>query len=254
MLAVLLIWLVYRIRLQVVTTRLRALLAERLSERERIAAELHDTLLQSVQGLILLFSGVAAQLPAESPVSNRVESAIQRAEHLLEEGRDSVRDLRRRHIDLAECFQRLEEELVDTNTRYIFALEGEQPELQPSVGDEVYKLGREAVRNGRQHACARTVEVRLAFLPHALQLTVRDDGRGMSEELLRSGRTGHWGLQGMVERARNLNGHMLLRSKVGHGTTVRLSLGASVAYRNARTTLRGALESYRQRLLEWMGE
>ena len=85
-LAFLLIWLVYRIRLQVVTTRLRALLAERLSERERIAAELHDTLLQSVQGLILLFSGVAAQLPAESPVSDRVESAIQRAEHCWRKG------------------------------------------------------------------------------------------------------------------------------------------------------------------------
>lgn len=248
--ATLLLWLLYRMRLRTVTTRVRNLMAERLAERERIAAELHDTLLQSVQGLILLFSGVAAQLPVDSRASASAEAALQRAELLLEEGRDSVRDLRQKNTDLPQCFQALREEFTRKRTEYTFTLTGRQPDLQVSVGEEVYKLGREAVRNAAQHAEASMVSVHLAFEPHALLLTIQDNGVGMDEDMVKRGRAGHWGLKGMGERSQKLGGTLLVQSRPGEGTTVRLNVPASMAYRNSTPTLAALLRSYWSKLRE----
>lgn len=247
------LWLIYRIRLHTVAARVRDLMAERLSERERIAAELHDTLLQSVQGLILLFSGVAAQLPPNGRVNDSVEAAIQRAELLLEEGRDSVRDLRRKSFDLGECFKALRVEFESSETEYNFTQVNRQPELQQTVCEEVFKLGREAIRNAAQHAKASRVNVSLAFLPDALQLLVQDDGVGMSADTVRRGRAGHWGLLGMAERANTLRGRLEVESARGKGTNVRLRLPAFTAYSNGAPSMSTLLRSYWRRFWQRIG-
>lgn len=243
-----LLWVAYRARLRIVTGRVRDLLVERLAERERIAGEFHDALLQDVQGLILLFYGIAAELPPDSPLSGKIDLAIGRAERLLEEGRDSVKDLGSATFSLADAFRSLERDFQGSSTHYAAAISGEQPDLQLLVCDEIFKLGREAVRNALQHAEAKTVEVHLVFQPYALDLSIRDDGVGIPEDVLRNGRAGHWGLLGMRERARNLRATLEIKSEVGKGTLVHLTLPASVAYRNIIPSVPVLLHMYWARL------
>lgn len=242
------LWTLYRTRLRLATERVRDLLAERLAERERIAGELHDTLLQSVQGLILLFHGISVQMPDTNPLSEKIDAAIGRAERLLEEGRDSVRDLRSTSFSLEEAFQELKKDFQGTNAEYSVVVSGQQPELQLLVCDEVFKLGREAVRNALQHAGSTLVQVFITFQPHALELVIRDNGSGITEETLRNGRSGHWGLLGMRERARKLRGSFDIRSAVGRGTRVELTLPSGVAYRNVVPSAKALIKMYWSRL------
>src|SRR5262249_53192060 len=87
-----LLYLLHRMRQ--VTAAARARLEERITERERIARELHDTLLQGLQGLILRFQSVATRIPPHDPVSEMMESALTRADQVLIESRDRVKDIR----------------------------------------------------------------------------------------------------------------------------------------------------------------
>lgn len=251
-LALLILWIAYRTRLRLATERVRDLLAERLAERERIAGELHDTLLQSVQGLILLFHGIAVQFPEDNPMSQKIDLAISRAERLLEEGRDSVRDLRSVSFDLEDAFRSLEREFQGASARYNVVVVGEQPELQLLVCDEVFKLGREAVHNALRHAGATVVEVRLVFLAEALDVFIGDDGEGIPAEMLRNGRAGHWGLLGMRERARKLHATLDIVSDGAVGTQIRLTVPASVAYRNILPGAFALLRMYGHRMGRWL--
>ncbi len=105
-----LLWIAHRLRLRVLTDRVRNLLAERLSERERVTRELNDTLLQGMQGLTLLFQGIAAQISPESPLRSKLETAIGQAEQLIIEGRDSICDLNFPSVDLADALRSLNAE------------------------------------------------------------------------------------------------------------------------------------------------
>jgi signal transduction histidine kinase/ligand-binding sensor domain-containing protein len=246
------LWIAYRTRLRLATERVRDLLAERLAERERIAGELHDTLLQSVQGLILLFHGISLAIPTDNPLSEKIDTAIGRAQDLLEEGRDSVRDLRSSSFSLEEALRGLGTDFRGSASRFEVIVQGEQPELQLLVCDEVFKLAREAVRNALQHACAETVQVRLTFRNYAIELRILDNGSGMSEDLLLHGRPGHWGLLGMRERARKLRAELNINSKTGNGTSVELFVPASVAYRNMVPGLRALVQMYWARFSLWV--
>ncbi len=84
----------YRLRLNQATARLNARLGERLAERERIARELHDTLLQGFQGLTLHFQAAMKQIPPQEPARHTMEQALKYADQVLLEGRERVRDLR----------------------------------------------------------------------------------------------------------------------------------------------------------------
>lgn len=246
------LWTLYRTRLRLATERVRDLLAERLAERERIAGELHDTLLQSVQGLILLFHGISVQIPEDNPLYERIDLAIGRAERLLEEGRDSVRDLRSTSFSLEDAFLGLTPEFQAVKPTYCVTVSGQQPELQLLVCDEVFKFGREAVRNALQHADADRVEVRIGFRPYELMVTVEDDGVGIPEDILREGRSGHWGLLGMRERAKKLCGTFAIRCAPGQGTRVELVLPADVAYRNSVPSAKVLLGMYWNQLTTWL--
>ena len=228
-----LLWIAYLLRLRHLSAQIRARLHERHRERERIARELHDTLLQSVQGLILRFHAVSQSLGREAPGHAAMEHVLQRADDVLAEARDRVLDLRRARIagDLPDALSALGEDLVpDHATEFRLTVEGEPRELDALVRDELYRIAREAVFNAFQHAQANHVDVELAYQPEALHLRVRDDGVGVPEPVLRAGgRQGHWGLSGMRERAQRIGGALTFLP--GAGTTVALRVPADLAYR-----------------------
>ncbi len=232
-----LLWIAYLLRLRHLSAQIRERLHERHHERERIARELHDTLLQSVQGLILRFHAVSQSLGREAPGHAAMERVLQRADDVLAEARDRVLDLRRARMsgELPDALAALGEDLVPEHpTEFRLEVEGEPRALDALVRDELYRIAREAVFNAFQHAQAGHVEVDLDYQPDALHLHVRDDGVGVPEAVLRAGgRQGHWGLYGMRERAQRIGGALAVTSAEGKGTTVSLRVPASVAYRAA---------------------
>jgi signal transduction histidine kinase len=111
-------------------------------------------------------------------------------------------------------------------------VEGQTRPLHPVIRDEVYRIGREALTNAFRHAQASTIEVELEYAGNQLRLLVRDNGCGIDEQVLRSGREGHWGLSGMRGRAAKIGSTLKVWSRVQGGTEVELSVPGHVAFRS----------------------
>jgi ligand-binding sensor domain-containing protein/signal transduction histidine kinase len=227
--------LFYLIYLKRVTDRIQAQLAVRLEERERIARELHDTLLQGFQGLMLRFQSVLKNIAPDAPARQMMESSLDRADEVLLEGRQRVYDLREAGItanslwdNLVRCGQELAR---DHPTQFRVAIVGTPQPLDPVVSNEVYQMGREALTNAFRHAFADQIEMQITYSRSKVRLMVRDDGAGMDEEILKRGRSGHWGLTGMRERSQKIGAHLSIRSHGGAGTEIDLSIPGHVAYR-----------------------
>ncbi|MGG2396849.1 two-component regulator propeller domain-containing protein [Pseudomonas sp. SH1-B] len=219
--------------------RLRTRLEERHAERERIARELHDTLLQGVQGLILQVQAVADNLPApQQPSREQLEKALDRAEQMIAEGRDRVRDLRdaqRAGQDLPVALLALDRQLEHSASTYRIQVLGNATLLHPVVQDELYQIAREAVANAFRHAQARNVRVVLNYSSRQFELRISDDGSGLATESLASiTASGHWGLQGMHERAHKIGALLHIHSEPERGCDIRVSLPAELAYRDGQ--------------------
>ena len=233
--ALLLVWLLMRRRMRQLAERYADRHEAILIERERIARELHDTLLQSVQGLILRFQSGVDRMPPSDPTRATLERSLDRAEQVLAEGRDRVNELRspaRDDATLGEILKRAGEDLAaEHGVAFSATLRGEGAPLPDRVLDEAHHIGGEALLNAYRHAEAKQVRLIVVQTPSRLVLEVIDDGRGMlPTQEYTAGRTGHWGVAGMRERARTIGARFTLTSAAGEGTAiqlqVRLSAGA----------------------------
>jgi signal transduction histidine kinase len=231
-------WCAYAIRLRQVTATLQGRFDIRVAERERIARELHDTLLQGVQGLLLRFQAVANRIPPDDGLRGAIDEALDRADDVLVEGRKRVRDLRSEaaETDLAQALLQVAADLVDGDApRVRLTMEGSPRPLHPIVREEAQRIAEEAVRNACRHAKAQSIDLLLTYGPRHLRLAVRDDGAGMPESVLANGRqAGHFGLVGMRERATRVGGRLDVTSRAPGGTEVTLMLPARVAYADGR--------------------
>jgi signal transduction histidine kinase len=228
--------MIYLIHLRQVTHHIQEQLATRLEERERIARELHDTLLQGFQGLMLRFQSVLKNIPAEAPARQMMESALDRADEVLLEGRQRVHNLREEGTTGNgpwENLARWGNELAQgSSTRFSAAILGTPQPLDPTVCDEIYQIGREALNNAFRHAFANEIEMEITYDRRKVTLVVRDDGAGMDNEILKRGRSGHWGMSGMRERSQKIGAQLNIWSHGGAGTEIDLSIPAKVAYRH----------------------
>jgi signal transduction histidine kinase len=231
------LYLLYLLRLRQVAQHVRGRMETRLAERERIARDLHDTLLQGVQGLILKVHAGLRQIPTEVPGRQTIEKALDYGDQVVAEGRDRVRDLRSTAglSDLSLAFQRVADEMrQDSSASVKTVVEGTKRELHPVVLEESYSIGREALVNALSHSEGQHVEVGIIYDPKQFRLRVRDDGRGIEPKILEKGsREGHWGLQGMRERAEKIGGQLEFWSRPGTGTEVELTVPAKTAYRSS---------------------
>ncbi len=241
------LWIGYLLHLRQLAMRMRARLDERHMERERIARELHDTLLQSVQGLILRLHALTSKMDAGSAPRQGLESVMERAESVLAEGRDRVHGLRiiSNEIDLPAALAAVEEEFAEPGRPALeLVVLGQPRSLQPLVRDELYRLGREAMVNAYRHAQASRIRVEVDYASDGVRLEVEDDGVGIDPEILdRGDRPGHWGLAGMRERTEWMGGRFAIASRPGNGTTILAIVPASRAYLRRRRWL--------GRLLKW---
>jgi signal transduction histidine kinase len=215
-------------------------LDERVSERTRIARDLHDTLLQSFQAVLPLFQAVIYKLP-EGAVDARktLEVAVDRASDAISEGRDAVQALRVSVVeqnDLAQAIRTLGEALASAKSnqsspRFDVVVEGTSRNLHPILRDEVYRVTAEALRNAFRHAAAQNLEVEIRYDEKYFRLRVRDDGKGIDSDVLsHDGREGHYGLRGMKERAALVSGKLTIWSEADGGTEIELIIPGSRAY------------------------
>jgi signal transduction histidine kinase len=211
---------------------------ERVSERTRIARELHDTLLQSFQAVLLKFHTVTYLIPDRPEAQKTLEDVIEQARGAIVEGRDALQGLRGSTVisnDLARAIGALGEELAadqtGRNSEFRVQVEGTPMNLAPLVWGEVYRVAGEALRNAFRHAQAGRIEVDIRYDQRQLRLRVRDDGKGIDPAVIDAGgRDGHYGLPGMHERANMVGGKLAVWSELDSGTEVEMTIPASLAY------------------------
>lgn len=226
---------IYLIRMRLLASVFHTRLEERLEERERIARELHDTLLQSIQGLILRFQAIANRIPVSDPNRAGIESALDRADQVMAAGRERVRDLRTEEAHLGsldEAFSRIARDLLfDHPVQFEINTRGTERELACEAREEIYGIGREALLNAFRHSNASHIELTLDYDVETFRLRVRDDGKGFDPAMGTAfERSSHFGLRGMRERARRVNGRLDIRPQDGRGTTISLAVPAHFAY------------------------
>ena len=228
---------IYILRLRHVTTLLQLRHQERLSEREDIARDLHDTLLQDFQAMILRFDSVSRRLVSGDPNRVAMDEGLRYADKVLREGRNRIRDIRANTMatqNLSRAFAAYANELSQLRTiTFDVKVTGAQTEIDPIVRDHIYRIGREAIGNAFKHSDSSTIEIDLAFSPRELQMTIRDDGKGIEPSILNAGgKPGHWGIYNMRERARKIGASLEFSSVPNAGTTLALKLPLSSSKRS----------------------
>jgi signal transduction histidine kinase len=125
-------------------------------------------------------------------------------------------------------------------------VEGAPRTVRPILQDEIYRIARESLRNAFCHAQARHIETEITYGESLLRLRFRDDGTGIDPRVLEhGGRSGHWGLPGMRERAKHIGAVLEVWSELGAGTEVNLSIPGSIAYEGLST--RAGFRLFRRR-------
>lgn len=247
--ALLVVWCVYRYRMGQIAQEVNIRIDAQVNERTRIARELHDTLLQSFQGAAFQFQAARRLLLRNADNAMQVvDEAIHAAEEGITEGRTAIHDLRpepaaqRNLPELLNAACRelaTAQELKGPAPVYQVLVEGKQRDLSPMLQGEVYRISREGVRNAFAHAVASHIEVEVRYGQDQLRVRIRDDGKGIAPAILESGgRSGHWGISGMRERAQRIGSRLDFWSEMGAGTEVQLTIPAALAYEKRRHTPR----------------
>ena len=241
----LLLWTLFRFRIHQLTRQFNTTMETRVAERTRIARDLHDTLLQSLHGLMFRFQAARNMLPQRpEEAMGALDGAITRTEQAIAESRDAIKDLRSEsssQTDLGGLLTEIGTELTASrdasgdSPTFSVTVEGERRIISPMVQDEVCQIGREVLRNAFRHAKAHQIEVEVRYDRRVLRLRFRDDGTGIDPKILKEGgRPGHWGLPGIRERAQRIRARLDFWSEVGAGTEIQLTIPAVTAYEVSR--------------------
>jgi signal transduction histidine kinase len=213
--------------------RVRFAETERNAERERIARELHDTLLQDIQAMLLRLDRWASDNIIPTARRGEIAAVAQQARALVIEGRDRILMLRQPETDLLETLRSIgASESATSPVRVDVFSHGQLRALAPPARDHIVGTAREAIRNAIRHAHPSTIEVEVSFRSTHLEITVTDDGCGIDDELAKGAAApGHFGLLGMRERAEQLTSRLRILRLVPSGTRVSLRVPAGVAFR-----------------------
>ena len=236
----LLFWTIYRLRVRYIARAIGARFDERLAERTRMARELHDTFLQTVQGSKM----VADDALDEGSNEARMRYALERLSlwlgQAVTEGRAALHALRistteRNH--LAESLrQAAEDNCGPASLSLALTVIGDPKDLHPIVRDEISRIGYEAIRNACMHSHSSQLEIELRYAED-LTVAVKDNGVGIDPTVAHDGKDGHFGLQGMRERAARIRGKLTIVSTISAGTTVTLRVPGNLVYRNGPITI-----------------
>jgi signal transduction histidine kinase len=207
---------------------------ERLAERTRIAQELHDTLLQGFFAVSMQLHAAVETLPTDCSARPRLSTVMELLNQVLAEGRCAVEGLRspnEHKTSLGKAFARVPNDLgFSSAVGFRVIVLGTERELSVSLCDDVYRIVREAIVNAYRHSGAKDIETEIEYRPSDLRFAVRDNGCGIDPQNLQWGKNGHWGLQGMRERADRIGGRLRVLSRSELGTEIELRVPGQIAY------------------------
>ncbi len=229
------VWLLYQFRVRQIAAAASARFDERLAERTRIARDLHDTLVQTIQGSKLVADDALEQPNDLVRMRHTMEQLSIWLGQAMEEGRAALNSLRSSATntnDLAAALQRATEDgLLPSSIAATFSVIGHAREMHPIVRDEIYRIGYEAIRNAGLHSRASHLEVCIRYVDD-LTLRVSDDGIGIDPGVVEHGAPGHFGLTGMRERADRIGGTLTFVSSPGRGTQMTLVVPGEIVFRS----------------------
>ena len=233
--AMVLVWIGLTARVRYVAREIRMRAEERATERIRIARELHDTLLQGVQGLLLSFHVATEKVPDSHESKKALEKALATADRIILEARDRVNRLRSDRLTSMELEPSIEALAADLSrlSHVDFDMEctGSREPLNPAILEEILFIAREALTNSFRHSVARRIVFSIDHGMRRFTMECRDNGQGFGADQVREAQLkGHWGLRGMAERADKIGAKFRYESTPGNGTRIRLVLPASRAY------------------------
>jgi ligand-binding sensor domain-containing protein/signal transduction histidine kinase len=227
-------WLFYLHRMQQITQRLNLRFEERLAERTRIAQDLHDTLLQGFISSSMLVHVATNEVPQDSNARSLLQRSLELMGQVTQEGRKTLKGLRSttpKNVDLRQSLTSIPEVCgLHEGPEYQVTSDGPSQPMHPAIRDEIYHIAREAIVNAFRHSQATSIEVRLKFTWRRFHLMVCDNGVGIREVILNQGKDGHWGLQGMRERAQRIGAKLQFMTRELSGTVVELIVPARVAF------------------------
>ena len=233
------LWAAYQMRVRQLQWEFNTAIEARVSERTRIARELHDTLLQSLQALLFQYQAARNLFAAGSERAMQVlDTSLDRTEQAIAESRDAIRDIRSDNVAqnaLPELLTRAGSELAQSQAdqdvpTFGLTVEGERRKLTPIIREETYRIALELLRNAFRHAKARRIETEIRYDDDMLRLRIRDDGKGMDLKVLQGDSSGHWGLRGVRERAQRIGAKLDVWSEAGAGAEFQLTVPAGIAY------------------------
>ncbi len=236
LIAALLAVTIYRLRVRQVRLRFEAV----IGERNRLAREMHDTVIQGCTGVSALLEALSSLGEENRPLrEDLVEHARVQVRATIDEARQAVWNLRstdRLCVDLPEKIEQLAAQFRnDYATEVLTHLEGVNRPLGDFAARELLMVIREAVYNASLHGSPRRIEIGLQSQVSTLTIEIRDDGIGFSLETATQ-TPNHYGIAGMRERIQRLQGEFHLHSQIGQGTLVRARLQrASLAPDSSRS-------------------
>jgi signal transduction histidine kinase len=237
---------VYRLRQTAKQFNIR--LEERVSERTRLARELHDTLLQTIQSSKMLADDAldeTTDFPGMQLAMRRLSNWLGQA---TDEGRAALNSLRNSSAhtnDLLDALQRLAQEFETHSSIQIgFEVVGAISEMNPVSSEEVYRIACEGMRNAFLHSGGSRIDVELRYAKDFM-LLVSDNGGGISQGVAEVGKAGHFGIRGMRERASRIGGEFSLVTSATSGTQITLRIPGRLIFKNAQPAMSTRLAKLR---------
>jgi signal transduction histidine kinase len=213
------------VRMAQVREAMETALQFRLEERARIARELHDTLLQGISGIAMQLRALMRRLP-QGEARSQLGEILTRMEHSTKETRLALRDLRlpgEAGRDLRTALESFGQTMVaDTEQRFRMEVAGEPVELPAEIGQNLLRIGQEAILNAARHSGAAEIHATVEFKASGLTLRIADNGRGFDAG--GTADSSHWGVVGMRERAKRIGGEIEIASSPGGGACVTVNI------------------------------
>ncbi len=196
-----------------------------LSERNRVAREIHDTLSQNLSAIsVQLELARTHAADISPPARSHIGTAHKLARAALAEARDSIWNMRSHVLekgDLGDALEGILTRMVEgTGVVPTMRVEGDRRRLSPMIENNLLRIGQEAITNASKHAKPAHVDVTLAFNGRTVRLAVQDDGLGFVTGLQPTGDRRSFGLVGIRERAELLGASVEIKSAPGQGTRV----------------------------------
>jgi signal transduction histidine kinase len=227
-------WTLYQLRIRQVARALNARFDERLAERTRVAREIHDTLLQTVQGSKMVAEHALTRPDDTDGMRHAMERVSTWLGQASAEGRAAISALRASTTetnDLAEALRRaIEDCRRQASIDATLSVVGTAREMHPVVRDEMYRMAYEAIRNACTHSGGTRLDVGLTY-GQDLAVRVSDNGVGIDPAIVDAGKDGHFGLRGMRERATRIGAKLTITSAANAGTEIVIAVPGRVIFR-----------------------